>query len=447
MKAKLSLAKMPVTALIFVGLFFAFSLLLFWFHAFSLKAGPEFNLTESEIAYKFTITPVDTTQSEISNITQRITAQIKSPTSTQDLAELANLYISEAKKTGNSDYYSEAEKLAVKSLTLGPKDKSAKAAKLAIVRVLTARHQFREALQTLEEFPEGSKNSPEVVYLRAIIHLALSDFSAAFNEANTLIKVKPDIGSATLKALVLSQLGQDDLAFHYFKKAVQLEDIGEQVQSVLTRAQFAQFLIKRGEYDKALLLCDSGLKIIPTNAYLKLVKAQAFNSQKKYKEAYELMSKAFAESKEPTYLLNMLFSLKLLKRETDFKILSDEVLKIYIKEAEQNSYGHLLDLASVYYILNDFEKSAKTVLLDQQNRNNLRGDLILAKALIKLNKTEKAREVLEAQIAKGSTEVSLFYLMTELLEGENNKKLRDLFTQRIAKNNSNFNLDLLFSIP
>ena len=409
--------------------------------------GPNYKLNESELNYKFTITPSDTTSAEILNLKNKIESAKKSPTLAQELAELANLYISEAKKSGLSEYYNEAERLANQSLKLGPKEKSARSADLTLVKVLSARHQFSEALVKLEKISINSRNSPEIVYLRAIVHLALSEFSEALDDVNVLIKVKPDISSATLKALVLGQLGQDDLAFYYFKKALQLEDIGEQGQSVLTRAQFAQFLIKKGEYNQALHLCDSGLKIIPTNSYLKLVKAQAFNSQKKYLEAYDLLSKAFAESKEPTYLLNMLFSLKLLKRDSDFKVLSEQVLKIYEKEAEQNSYGHLLDLASVYYILNEFKKAEQTVILDQRNRSNLRGNLILAKALIKLKQTEQARDVLESQIAMGSTDVSLFYLMMDILEGENNKKLRDLYFQRTVKNNSNFNSELLFNIP
>lgn len=393
--------------------------------------------------YKFSTATNDTAKDEIAVLKKRIEQDKNTLSVAMDMAQLADIYVSQAKKTGSNDFYREAELLADRSLVLVPKNADAVLVK---VKILISRHDFKQAFEMLNQISQPGKNVPEVAYLRAIIHLALSEFPEALAQINYLIKAKPDSGSATLKALVLGHMGQDDLAFHYFRRALQLEDIGEEAQSVLTRAQLAQFFIKKGEYQMANRVCDAGLSIMPGNPFLNLVKAQVLNSQKKYKEAYELLSKAFAASREPTYLLNMLFSLKVLKREADFKILADEALKIYQSEAKE-TYGHLLDLASVYYVLNDFEQAEKTILLDQQNRKNLRGDLILAKIYIHQKKYEKARDILELQIAKGATDVSLFYLMMIVLKESKNQVLYDLFSERVLKNNTDYNDEFLMTIP
>ena len=302
------------------------------------------------------------------------------------------------------------------------------------------------ALVRIEEL-FGSGLSEDSASLRSSIYIALSQFPEALLQINYLLKIKPDIGSATLKALVLSHMGQDDMAFYYFKRALQIEDLNEELQSVFTRAQLAQFLIKKGNYNQAIDLCDAALKIVAINTFIKFVKAEALAAQKKYTMAYNLYENAFAQSKEPIYLLHMIFMTKILNKKSDFKILTDQALKIYQKDVQDNPYGHLLDLAELHYVMDNYKESLNVLLESRKLRKSLRSEVLLSKLLLKLNKPEQAKDILEAQIAAGSTDVSLFYLILDILKGDNNKELREIYTKKIKTNNSKFNSENLMVIP
>jgi hypothetical protein len=77
----------------------------------------------------------------------------------------------------------------------------------------------------------------------------------------------------------------------------------------------------------------------------------------------------------------------------------------------------------------------------------LRTDLLLAKNLIQTKKLEAARDLLESQIAKNTTDVTVYYLMLEMLTENHNKNLRKIYLARARLNNENFNQDMLMKIP
>jgi tetratricopeptide (TPR) repeat protein len=426
-------------------IFFSLGLLAAIIIAFYILNFPKkFKLSEADLAYKFELS--NTTKQNEFEIARNKVLTEKLP-NLADVLLLAELYVSEAKKTGNNNYYNEADKLALSAEKTAPKGSPLYHQALNVrASVMIARHQFAEALVMIDRSDAAAK-SPETSSLKILIYLAQNNFEAAFSEVNYLIKANPSMGSATLKALTLSHLGQDDLAFHYFKRALQIEDIGEESQSVITRAQFAQFLIKKGRYDDAIKLCDIALGIIPTNAFAKHVKASALNAKKKYQQAYVLLNEAFAQTKDPAYLLQMVYSLKLLDKTNDFNILSAEAIKIFKTEIEQKSYGHLADLAALYYITGDYTNSIKIISQDQQTKKTLRTDLLLAKNLIQTKKLEAARDLLESQIAKNTTDVTVYYLMLEMLTENHNKNLRKIYLARARLNNENFNQDMLMKIP
>lgn len=404
------------------------------------KKNSDFKIQLSDFNYKFPVNDTST-NSELDIFEKRI-GQIKNPTDI-DLATLADMYTSEAKRVGSIAYYDKAEDVAKAAIKLNEKNKTAQ---LVLLKIKIARHQFLEALADIDKI-FGKVLHEDSAALRTSIFMALGQFPEAMVQINYLLKAKPDIGSATLKALVLSHVGQDDLAVYYFKRALQIEDLNEELQSVFTRAQLAQFLIKKGNYEQAIDLCDMALKIIPTNSFVQFVKAEALTAKKKYQLAFELYQNAFAQSKEPVYLLHMVFMSKILKKEEDFKVLADQALRIYQMEVQNNQYGHLLDLAELHYVMDNYQDALKVLMQNRELRKNLRSEVLLAKTLIKLNKPDQAKEILEAEIASGSTNVSLFYLMIDILKGEHNKALREIYVYKINMNNSNYNSDILMVIP
>ena len=162
--------------------------------------------------------------------------------------------------------------------------------------------------------------------------------------------------------------------------------------------------------------------------------------------AERLMS--FRERMFTTFLLHMLNALKLINKSfANFNTLANEVQAVYQNELGSNNYGHLADLATLQYLLGDYQKTIETILIDRKSKRTLRADLLLVKALIQLKKVEEARDILEEQIARGSTDASLDYLMLEVLPGDYNSNLRELYLSKAKRVNPNFNSDLLFKVP
>ncbi len=414
------------------------------FYFFIQGINISYQISAAEVRYNLIETVQNTSDSK--NLIKE-KARLSLSSQPSDMVLLAQLNIEDAKRTGQTSGYDEAEKLALKALKLAPTQSEIRGLNLVLVKVLVARHQFEQSLAITDKV-FGVNLNPESAFQKAFIYLALNRFEDALKEINFLIKIKPDMSSATLKALVLSYVGQDELAFHYFKKAIKLEDVSEESQSVLTRGQFAQFLLKKGNFKGALQLCDDALKINPQNSFVKQVKASVLIQKNKFSESYQLLSAAFAESKEPVFLMHMLNASKLMnKNSSDFEALAKEIQSVYQEEKSLNNYGHLVDLASVHYVLGEYQKAIDTVLLDRKSKRTFRADVLMAKSLIQLNKIESARDILEEQIARGSTDASLYYLMIEVLPGEFNRDLRELYLQKAKKVNPNFNLDLLLKIP
>lgn len=435
-----NLNRSTVLLCVFLGLIVALFFFLAGYYLKSESPRSKFNLELQDLKYKFPNQNA-TLASELTIYQERF--NLLTNPSDLDYSTLAELHIGSAKRNGSSTSYDTAEKLAQSSLKLNQRNK---VAHVVLIKVLIARHQFQEALLKIDEI-FGAEISAESAGLRSMVHLALGNYQRALVEINQLIKLKPDLGSATLKALALGHVGQDELAKHYFLRALQIEDLNEELQSTYTRGQLAQLLNKKGHYKQALALCDLALEISPKNPFIFFVKAESLIAQKDYHQARTLLQDAFIASKDPVYLLHMIFIAKILKKENDFKALSERALKIYETEVESNQYGHLADLASLYYVMGDFEKSHTLLQRNRKIRMTLKAEIALAKNLIQLKKPETAREIVEAQILIGATDVSLFYLMLDLLKGDHNENLRRIYQQKIKANNSRFNSDILMVIP
>lgn len=401
---------------------------------------PTYNLSASDFEYKYEQAISDNLEAEFLQL-QKNETKISDAKNT---AQLANLYVAKAKRSGNSEYYDQAEVLAKKSLSLKPENKLAV---LVQSKIFAARHQFSDAIKTLDLAAGAQSSDPESAYLKSVSFLGLGDYSEALKSINITLNQKPDLASATLKAVILSQIGQDDLAFYYFKKSLAIEDIGEEFQSTITRGQFAQFLTKKGQHQLAHEVCDSGFKINPSSSYLKFIKTQILIQQKKYTLANKYIEEAFASSKDPLHLLSLLVSLKTLNQTENLKVLSAGLINSLSEELKKNEYGHLVDLASVHYLLGEYEISEKILLEDVKNRKSSRANLILAKIYYLQNKFDKAKEKSEEEIFNGTTEAAFYFLMSDVLNQQKNKDLSLTYLNLAKRYNSNFNSEIMYQIP
>ena len=181
-----------------------------------------YRLSTKDVEYKYQNAITNSTEKELNDLKAKVDDNSHPDDSADNLARLSEIYISEAKRTNNLDFYSKAEEIAEKSLKLQPLNK---VAMLSVAKILMARHQFHEAISTIDKIPEKHKKSPEAIYLKAVSYIALGLFNEALEQSNLLSATEPSLSSATLKALIMSYLGQDDLAFYYFKRAIEIEDI------------------------------------------------------------------------------------------------------------------------------------------------------------------------------------------------------------------------------
>jgi tetratricopeptide (TPR) repeat protein len=401
-------------------------------------------LSEADYQYKFQQALNDNLEAEFIELQKKEKLHSNSPDHAIELAQLANLYIAKAKRYSKAEYYDQAQTITQKSLSLLPQNKPAL---LSQSKIFAARHQFGDALRTLDLLTQSHPEDSESAYLKAVNYLAIGNYAEALKKINTTLNQKPDLASATLKAVILSHIGQDDLAFYYFKKSLFIEDIGEEFQSTITRGQFAQFMAKKGEYQLAHQICDAGLKINPDSPYLKSVKAQILIQQKSYSAANKLAEQAFSTSKDPLHLLTLIYTLKILKQEDSVETLSQQLKKTLTEDLEKNEYGHLIDLSAVYFLQGNYDLSEKTLLQDSKNRKNSKANLMLAKIYYLQNKLQLSKELCEEEVLKGTTESAFYYLMSDILKQQKNFELSETYLNLAKKLNKNFNYEILYQVP
>lgn len=219
-----------------------------------------------------------------------------------DRAFLANAYIKMARATGEISWYLLGEETAKESLVKLPFSNDG--ALLALARVATAKHDFRDAIRLSQQATPGR----DTLAVTVITNLAMGQLPRARQASDRLVAQNPDLAALTMKGLVDVSQGNDQAAIQSFQQGLQAEEPEEAGSSVWARTILGRLYFKRGQLDTAAKLYHECLRVMPQYMPAMLNLAELEVRRGNYRTAEDLYSNiALTSQRSPTVYDHIVF--------------------------------------------------------------------------------------------------------------------------------------------
>ncbi len=380
--------------------------------ALTTLAGPDLSPDPAVVHYKFAITQAATDRADMASTIAALEARIKQfGKSPYDYNEVAEQYLRRAQEDGDKADYDAAEKAATASLAI---IRNPNAGLLTLAKVLSARHDFREAIALANE-QLAQKKSAGAYGIIATAELALGELPQAMDAANTALVMKPDTGNYMMRALVLEAQGRDAEAAFDFARAAAVESYGDAPGSAHLRALWGRFLLRRGDYAGAQLVLAEALRIVPEFPLATAQEAELALRMGHAKEAAAEFETAFVASRQVRYLIDQARAQELAGDKPGADSLRDQVETIVRGELDEGGLGHRLDLVEVLVDRNAKISEAIALAQDEVTRRpSVMSRFQLARALARSGDTGAAMTQVQAALATGAHEAELYELAARL---------------------------------
>jgi tetratricopeptide (TPR) repeat protein len=324
------------------------------------------------------------------------------------LAILGQLYLRQARQTGDVTYYQQAETALHQALTLLP---DYVPANVALASTLYAQHNFVEALELARRLYQDNPQNSEILAIMGDAYLALGKYQEAgdiFRELSQRQLTPPVLARLAYQAELH---GQPEEALQLMQRAAAASLAAGQ-----SREELVWYLIRLGDlhfnggqlqaagahYEAALRLFDN-----QPVALAGLAKVRAAQGQ--YAEAIRLYEQAIAIIPQPDFLA-ALGDLYLLTGQPDQAQRHYDTVEYTGKLAEINRQIYNRQLAN-FYTDHDrhVDKALALALAELELRQDIYGFDTTAWAYYKNSRFDEARQMMAQAMALGTRDARLYY--------------------------------------
>lgn len=262
-----------------------------------------------------------------------------------DLAHLASLLVQEARSTGETRLYDEAETLAQRSIASFSSHNPGALSVLA--EVAEARHDFPKAIELSKKLLATDSRSLSALSTLTTSSLALGDNAKAAEYADRLLDTRPTLGAYTAHGLVCLARGKDDEALNDFRQAIRVEDAGEVAASAWVRALLGRYFLSRGQLRMADAYLGEALRIDPHHAMALGLMGDLALEKGQERRALSFYTEAFQKSGATTFLTKRATILKRRGEIEESERIWSHAEKMILKEIQAGRYGHPHDLVQL----------------------------------------------------------------------------------------------------
>lgn len=362
---------------------------------------------------------VDSKQS-LKTLEERV--HVETPQSA-DLAFLAALYFAEGKTSGNLEWFNKAELMAKKSLALQPTMNAG--AKLILAKILGAQHFFKDSTALATEIYKEDSSKTSALSIAATAYLARGELQKATELGDQYVDQTPGLESYGLRALIMESQGRRNEALSDFKRALQIEDVGEMQESAWVRCMMARTLVHQGDYKHAHELLDVALKIIPDYHLAYDLLGDLSQREGDFNSAEKYFKLAFQSSKQLAYLIHE-SKLKQIQGEKDLAIeIQNQAEKLIRDEVNKNGYGHRLDLATILLDRGQPKDISEALKLAEEEVKNRQGVLVLkvlAQAQLANRQKAQALKTMRQILQTGVRDSEYYLEMARVEKAVNNPR-------------------------
>jgi tetratricopeptide (TPR) repeat protein len=333
----------------------------------------------------------------------------KNPNDVKSRLQIATIYITEARITGEHPYYYPAiDKILNGALQVDPNNYDATILKAS---VKLSQHKFTEAKDLAEKAKAINPNNAYAYGLLVDANVELGDYDQAIANSDKMQSLKPSLESYSRASYLREIFGDFKGAIEAMKLAVQAGLPGSEPQC-WSRNTLADLYLKTGDLAKAEKEFRINLNLRPSYAFSLAGLAKIEQAKKNYDGALALLDSAAAVLPEFSFHEQMaeIFALQGDADKAQRKY--SEVLEM-LKEDEESGHLVSLELATVYLKMNKLDEAKKYALMEYKIRpGNIDVNKELAMIAYKEKDLSKFQQYLQAARRTGSKDPEILELVT-----------------------------------
>ena len=348
----------------------------------------------------------------LKNNADSLMARIKAkPTDTKAAIALTNIYIIEARISGNVAYYDNAALHTVEGI-LAKQPDNAEALMLKSLLELS-QHHFAEGLQTATIAVNLVPNNAFGYGLLVDANVELGNYEAAVDAADKMITIRPDLRSYSRISYLREIYGDYPGAISAMKLAVAAGVTAEE-NTEWCRTQLGRLYENIGEVPQAVYQYNLSLAARPgyVNALSGLGRIALF--EKKYDSAIYFNNLAAGLTNDLGIKQSLANAYMRAGQTEKAKTIRSEAINIMLKNTEKSNgepgAGHYSDkeLAYAYIHNNDLDKALEHALAEYNRRpKNIEVNETMAWVYYKRNEIAKALAFLQAAMLTNSKKPEL----------------------------------------
>jgi tetratricopeptide (TPR) repeat protein len=223
----------------------------------------------------------------------------RKPKVAKNYVELANVFLQEARVTGNHhEYVPKAQEMLEEALRLEPENFEALLAKASVLLTL---HQFQEAKRLAQIAVAQNPYSAFAYGALVDAHAELGEYEDAVKASDKMLGLKPDL-RAYARASYLRELHGDDAgAIAAMRLAADAGVTGHENRA-WALYQLGRLYLRAGKLDTAAFIFKGTLEERPNYAYALSGLAQVDHARKNYPEALALLRRAHSVAPEHVFI-------------------------------------------------------------------------------------------------------------------------------------------------
>lgn len=339
------------------------------------------------------------------------------PENVKDRLNLANLYIMEARVTGeHGHYYPAALQMLNEILEIQPEDDD------IVFRTLTTKagvqlslHEFADALETAKKAVVFNSYNAQIYGVLVDCYVELGDYEKAVAMADKMVSIRPDLRSYSRVSYLREIHGQTEGAIEAMEMAVKA-GYPSYEETAWARLTLGELHKNYGDKKAAKMHYTVALQEREDYPFAIAALADLEMEEGNYKKAEELLNDAAAIIPEVGFYEQMAH----IYNETGRKAEKEQTVKeIYEMLADDVVHGHNMNMeyAAIYRDLeNNYDKALEYALIEYEKRpENIDVNRLLATIYVKTGDRAKAEEHLTKASVTNSQHPELLELKADLL--------------------------------
>lgn len=330
--------------------------------------------------------------------------------------DLAQLYMNEARVTGEHGYYyPAAQKMLNDIIDLNPNDKDvlfrALAAKASVQLSL---HNFADALATAKKAVAINPYNAQIYGALVDAYVELGNYEDAVKMSDKMISIRPDLRSYARVSYLREIYGDVKGSIEAMELAVSAGYPGYE-QTSWAQLTLGHLYANYGYEDKAEKIYQLALEQRPNYPFAIAAQAELEMDNGNYEAAEQLLKAACDIIPEVGFYEQLAHIYKAKGKKEEMKKLTEE---IFIMLADDEASGHVMNLeyAAIYTdLLENYDKALEYVMKEYEQRpENIDVNRAIAKIYHLKGDKEKASEYLAVACRTNSRYPELMELKGEL---------------------------------